>query len=123
MGVGPNYRRNNPYTHSDASYNSMCSSYQSQIDELKKQIAKNPDPSNYEILDVYQSEKSIALRVKYPNCVNFEGIKILVVAGTLVDLLKRKTLDPHFSEEGFVIARFEPTSNGWTWAKDFVDTH
>lgn len=122
MGIGPNYRRNNPYTHSDASYNSMADGYKTQIEELKKQIAKNPDPSNFVIIDVFEAEKFTVLNVKYPNCTNLEGNKILVVRGSAVDILKRRTLDPHFSKDGFVVARFEPTDKGWAWACDFAQT-
>jgi uncharacterized Fe-S center protein len=120
MGVGVGYRERNPYTHSDSSYNHMCQSYKHEIDELKKQIAKNPDPSNFEILDVVENGGFVALKVKYPNCSNLEGIKIMVLQTSIIDLLKTKILDPHFSDTNSILARFEPTDRGWRWAKAFI---
>lgn len=118
MGVGPGYRSANPYTHSSHSYNAL----QSEINNLKDQIAKNPDPSNFEILECEQVSDYMVLKVKYPNCTNAEGIKIMVVKGTPLDLLRRKTLDPHFGHPRSPIARFEPTDSGWRHALAFTTT-
>ena len=62
----------------------------------------------------------MALRVKYPNCTNAEGIKIMVLKTSVIELLKTKVLDPHFNDVNKVIARFEPTDQGWIWAKAFI---
>lgn len=93
---------------------------QNEIAALKKQIAQNPDPSNYEVLEVVPQGNYLVLKVKYPNCTNLEGIKIMVVRDHLVGLIKRKKLDPHFTEDGYVVARFAPTSDGWDLAQRFA---
>ena len=86
----------------------------------------NPDPSNYEI------EKHIGIRnftivqLKYHDCLNYEGRKILVFKDCAIeDLIKQDLIDPHFSENTNYhspIARFEPTENGWTMAVTLTAT-
>lgn len=121
MGIGPSYRQRNPYTHSDASYDAMQSSLKSEINELKKKINQNPDPYNYEVVDVYQSGDYLCLKVKYPNCTNAEGVKIMVIKESLLGLIKRKSLDPHFGANDAPIARFEPTAIGWEMGINFIN--
>ena len=54
--------------------------------------------------------------IRYPNCTNFEGNKVLVFKNyTLAKLYSRTRLDPHFSEDASChapFARFEPTGDG-----------
>lgn len=69
----------------------------------------NPDPKNFEILYVYTCKNAHVLIVKYPNCTNFEGKKILVYKGEYKRLKER---DPHFSKGYSPIARFAPTREG-----------
>ena len=93
----------------------------------------NPDPSNFKIIkslvggDLLSSRKFLILKVNYPDCKNYEGNKILVYENvTLEELLKQKTLDPHFSnskEFYSPIARFEPTRKGWEMARTFVTAY
>lgn len=81
--------------------------------------APNPNPSNFEILQKGFSKSGyLILKVHYPDCTNYEGIKILVYKNDKI--LTQETIDPHFSEnEKFEspIARFEPTEFGWELAK------
>lgn len=69
----------------------------------------NPDPKNFEILEIYAFRNAHVLVVKYPNCTNFEGKKVLVYKGKYKELTER---DPHFSKGYSPIARFAPTREG-----------
>ena len=97
--------------------------------ELKRPKEKklpNPDPYNFVVQDAEQVGPWLVLKVKYPDCVNFEGVKILVFADTTpIDLLKQgKFLDPHFFENQSKVrspvARFVPTQHGWEMAVRFA---
>lgn len=77
----------------------------------------NPDPANFVIYNEQLVESNnnnfLVLSVKYPDCTNFEGNKILVYIGyrTSFELLSNSEgkLDPHFSNESTSpIARFSP---------------
>jgi len=108
--------------------------------KVPEPLPGNPDPSNYEILEAWWCSNSegipgepsdfatngvywLVLKVKYPGCTNFEGIKILVYRDvTLKQLKEQKLIDPHFSDKiGWKspIARFKPTKQGWELAKKF----
>lgn len=98
---------------------SSCSSYdkpeKTQVNPL------NPDPSNF-IIEKYQELNGFLLMlVRYPNCTNYEGNKILVYKDlTYAQVKKFKTLDPHFSNNknyASPMARFEPTLIGWGYAR------
>lgn len=77
----------------------------------------NPDPSNYVILDSYEVNKNVLIKLKYLDCTNYEGVKILLYENCrLLDLMNQKLLDPHFSDNEQLyspFARFEPTKKGW----------
>ena len=78
----------------------------------------NPDPKNYKILRYKESNAGLLVEIKYPDCTNYEGRKILLYAAgtTLLDLVNQGSIDPHFSNNKKFkspIARFEPTTAGW----------
>jgi len=77
--------------------------------------APNPDPLNYEILKSKQIGKNVVIKVRYPNCTNYEDIKILLYRNvTMVKISSMDLLDPHFSENGISpFLRIEPTEEGW----------
>jgi hypothetical protein len=85
-----------------------------------KRILPNPDASNYEIIKHKYVNNYLILMINYPDCINYEGNKILVFENcTLEQLKEQKLIDPHFcdNEEFFSpIARFEPTDRGWNMA-------
>lgn len=85
---------------------------------------QDPDPLNYKILSSFESGDYLILEIKYLNCTNYEGKKILVYKGvTLLELFNQKYLDPHFSNSEIYkhpIARFVPTDEGLAMAKVFV---
>ena len=85
-----------------------------------ERIKGNPDPNNVKILESYQNNNYLLLKVKYPDCTNFEGMKILLFKNcTLEMLLKQNSIDPHFSNNKKYlspVARFEPTKEGFKMA-------
>jgi hypothetical protein len=80
----------------------------------------NPQPHRYKILKALRVRNYLIVKIKYLDCTNYEGVKILVYQGIrLADLKKQKLIDPHFSENkkyNSPIARFEPTEKGWRLA-------
>ena len=53
--------------------------------------------------------------VRYPNCLNYEGRKILVFEDcNREEILSLKTIDPHFTNDTNLIARFKPDTHGWS---------
>lgn len=78
-------------------------------------IAPNPDPARWHLLEDYRCKASYAIKVRYLDATNFEGVKILVYRGSFSIL---ETRDPHFSEsDETLVARFRPTTDGWEMAK------
>ncbi len=80
----------------------------------------NPNPSRWQILDKHYYKNTTLLIVKYLDCTNFEGTKVMVYEGTFNPHAGQE-LDPHF-QEGCVspIARFKPTQEGINLAKIFA---
>jgi hypothetical protein len=77
---------------------------------------KNPNPRMFQILELEQVGKHCVAKVKYSNCTNYEGRKILVFLNCKISLIKKLTyLDPHFTNEIGIhpFARFAPTIKGW----------
>lgn len=84
----------------------------------------NPDPSRFEILRCEYINGKTVLEVKYIDCINFEGNKILILKGDYRPAIKHGTLnslDPHFFPKSDLIARFVPTGIGWSMAKSFAN--
>lgn len=82
----------------------------------------NPDPKQFSIVDHKQIGDFLVLKVTYDNIKTerFELMKIIVYRGTPMDLLRDKVLDPHFTKDGKVVARFAPTDEGWRDAIQFT---
>jgi len=90
-------------------------------DSIKESILlPNPKADNYEILRGEIINDYFIIEIKYLDCINYEGRKILVFENcTIEDLKRQKLIDPHFSENKKYfspIARFEPTERGWNMA-------
>lgn len=85
----------------------------------------NPDPTNYKVVQAKEVGKHLVLKIKYPDCTNYEGEKILVFKDLqLIDLINQKVIDPHFFEDKKLkspIARFVPTDEGWKMAVKFAE--
>jgi hypothetical protein len=94
--------------------------------EYIKVPTSNPDPSNYKIIRYLEDINYLIVMVQYPDCTNYEGKKILVYKNcTIKNLLKQKSIDPHFSENKEYyspFARFEPTEKGWKLARKLITT-
>jgi len=76
--------------------------------------APNPDPSRWVLLDSVQFSNAHVLKVRYLDCTNFEGVKVVVYRGKY---RLRHRLDPHFSDsDESPIARFKPDADGWKMA-------
>lgn len=95
----------------------------------KAVVAPAPNPHNFKILNTFSIGSYLVLKVKYPNCTNYEGVKIMVYHDKdhlrLYGIQHKSSLDPHFnnkkdSTNPSPIARFEPTAEGWKNAKKFV---
>lgn len=77
----------------------------------------DPDPRRFKILRVSQIGECLIVKLKYPDCTNYEGRKILVYRSLTEKRFRRlKSVDPHFCESSrhpSPMARFTPTSDGW----------
>lgn len=83
---------------------------------VKKATLPNPNPENYSVMHSEVVNGYLIIELKYHDCTNFEGRKIMVYECTLNELIKQKLIDPHFcNNENYFspIARFEPTERGW----------
>lgn len=84
----------------------------------------NPDPTNFTIERYNTVMGKLVVKVNYPDCINYEGNKILVFRNTtMADLQAQGSIDPHFSENRKFhspIARFVPTEEGWRNALKFA---
>jgi hypothetical protein len=87
--------------------------------------AANPNPNYYKVVKVEERHGFLIVKIKYDNCTNYEGNKIMVYRGVkVIDLINHPPLDPHFAKSGMApIARFEPTDAGWMMATMFVDAY
>jgi hypothetical protein len=101
-----------------------CDSFESKPASTPQWLP-NPDAKNFHIHSAIQREKYLIADVNYPNCINFEGHKVMVYRSvTLKELQNRTEIDPHFKDgdKFSPIARFIPTNEGWLMALDFVDS-
>lgn len=79
----------------------------------------NPNPRNFELVRVRQVKCHLVAQIRYPDCTNYEGMKIMVFKDlTEARLLGVRFLDPHFTDQDTLkpFARFEPTDEGWRLA-------
>jgi len=92
---------------------SSSSSYE---EPKKEKILPNPRQDNYTVIRNKVVGEFLIIELKYHDCTNYEGRKIMVYKCTLNNLMKQKLIDPHFSNNNNYfspIARFEPTEQGW----------
>ena len=110
MGLPPSGRYGHSVTH------------KSDLSQPTTENISGPDPKNFEILRSHFLGELACLVVKYPDAKNYEGYKILVLRDTTEeDVRNLSELDPHFSEDGKVIARFKPTKDGYDDAISYMD--
>jgi len=76
--------------------------------------APNPRPDRWTLLEKAEYTNGYVLRVKYHDCTNFEGVKVMVYRGRYTP---RRSLDPHFYKGSDApVARFRPDADGWRTA-------
>ena len=88
-----------------------------------------PDMSDYEILKHQDVRGYCLLKIRYKNCTNHGGEKLLLYPWNYTTLIDFGcTFDPHFNDELYAYsermspcARFEPTSYMWDRAIDFAE--
>ena len=111
--------------HSDK-FASYKQGYADGIEWSKAEFQKliDEDYSEYDIIRHKKHGSYIVAEIKYRNCTNYEGRKILLYkCNSVLDLMTQETLDPHFSKNKKYhspIARFEPTESGWNDANDLA---
>jgi len=102
-----------------------CSSY--------KAPPPTPDASNFEVLNYEQVGEHVVLKVQYPNCDKcaYEGTKVMVYLDvTTLEILKWRTIDPHFRaakpfssrEAPSPSARFPASEEGWVDAIAYAES-
>ena len=79
----------------------------------------NPDSHNFNIVKIEEGDIYDLVVVHYLDCTNYEGVKILIVEKGSVDM-DIEELDPHFIEDGFIVARFQPSEIGTELARKFI---
>jgi len=98
----------------------------SKVFKKEEVIKGNPDPRNFEFVLVKAVSKlACVAEIKYLDCTNYEGRKILVFNCSLNEIIELKCIDPHFSDKDDVlspIARFEPTDRGWNLAVKLAES-
>jgi hypothetical protein len=73
-----------------------------------------PDPNIFKIIRKEMFSCCEILEVKYGGCTTFDGVKLLLIK----DHYTGGILDPHLlGDNHIVIARFEPTQEGWNLAR------
>ncbi|MHA2183345.1 MAG: hypothetical protein ACXAAH_18150 [Promethearchaeota archaeon] len=86
--------------------------------------SKNPNPRNFIISKIMMGSKHAIVSIKYPDCTNYEGKKILVFEDISFNQIQELSfVDPHFCDNGkhiSPIARFVPTEDGWRMAIRFI---
>ena len=75
----------------------------------------DPQPHRFEVISVELLDGYTLAKIKYPDCQNFDGIKILIYEGDVRDEINNaKILDPHFLEKGLSpVARVKPAYGGF----------
>ena len=93
--------------------------------EEKKVSKYDPKPNHFEIKNVYESNGHCIIYINYPNCINYEGNKVLVFKDTKKEEIEKlNEIDPHFTDSENIIkpiARFELTYEGWNLAIKFIE--
>jgi hypothetical protein len=82
--------------------------------------APNPDPKRWTLITYWRYPRAYVLMVRYLDCTNFEGRKVMVFKGKYE--YPQGDLDPHFREDdpNSPIARFPPSLYGIELAKELA---
>lgn len=80
-------------------------------------LSYEPDPYTFKLIASEQHGSLWVAIVEYPDCITFEGLKVLVLDR---DPNGMTALDPHFNPGGYLVARFAPTEKGKQHARMFA---
>lgn len=91
------------------------------MQRLRIAAASEPRPGE---LDSCQYGDYVAVKIRYPDCTNYEGVKILVFRSTVQSVRAQRRIDPHFGRGDltYPIARFQPTAEGWQDALAYAES-
>jgi hypothetical protein len=84
----------------------------------------NPKPNNYKVLRYREMGGYLLIEIKYLDCTNYEGRKIMIYRCRYEELMSQVLIDPHFSENKKYrspIVRLEPTEAGWDNGIKFIN--
>jgi len=85
----------------------------------------NPNPNNYNVVRYLEINNYLLIQIKYLDCTNYEGNKILLYKDCkFLDLMKQKSIDPHFTNNKKYfspVARFRPTDEDWDNAIKYIN--
>lgn len=88
-----------------------------------KTVPGNPNPSQFYIERIAQYGNNTVAMLQYDGCTNYEGNKIIVWRGmTAYQVNNLPSIDPHFTEDNNIVARFVPTEEGWEMASKFASS-
>lgn len=96
---------------------------QQNVDDLLSSLP-NPNPNNYSVIKWTEIGDYLLIKIKYLDCTNYEGNKIMVYKCKYETLMNQNSIDPHFSNNYLKlspIARFEPTIDGWKNGLMFIE--
>lgn len=95
--------------------------------ESEEVYAQEPNPAKFKILEIREVNEFVIALIEYPDCQNYEGIKLCVYHDIDIDTIKNSAkLDPHFSSEYqsiSPIARFEPSIEGRRMANFLIKNY
>ena len=92
-----------------------CNTQTVYVDRVVKQ-PPNPDPARFKILRSETFGNFTVVKIKYPDCTNFEGDKILLFNECIEVIESWRSIDPHFFADSRLVSRFIPTDIGWQMA-------
>lgn len=93
---------------------SKCCCVDKEVVKETEYVNINPVPTHFKVLQVSQIGRYVIAKIKYPECINYEGLKIIVFDNdSIKQIKKRKEIDPHFFKDSNIIARFKPDNIGW----------
>ena len=76
----------------------------------------------FTVLERKEIPPFLVARLKFSECHNFNGEKIIVWEGAEIDPIRgRVIIDPQFREGANIVAMFEPTQRGWAYALKFCE--
>jgi len=86
--------------------------------------APNPDPSRWTLLRGWEFENACVVEVRYYDCTNFEGRKVMVFRGGQGAVGEGGSLDPHFCRrDNALMARFRPDAAGIAMAIQLAENY